>query len=121
MNYLKKRLKALGHAWAGLVQAFKKEVHLKLQAGIAIVVVCAGFYFSINKKEWLLIALCICLVLAFELLNSAIEKLCNRVTLEQDPAIKYIKDVSAAAVLLVAVFAAVCGLVIFIPYLKNLF
>jgi diacylglycerol kinase len=121
MNYLKKRIKALGHAWAGLVHAFKKEVHLRLQAGIAILVVCSGFYFSISEKEWLIIGLCICLVLAFELLNSAIEKLCDLVTLEKEPAIKYIKDVSAAAVLLVAVFAAVCGLVIFIPYLKNLF
>ncbi len=121
MYYLEKRKKAFLHAIAGLAQAFKKEVHLKLQASIAILVIGAGFYFSITNKEWLLIALCICLVLAFELINSAIEKLCDRVTLEKEPEIKYIKDVSAGAVLLVALFAALCGLVIFIPYFKNLF
>ena len=41
------------------------------------------------------------LLLAFELINTAIEALCDLITLEQHPAIKAIKDIASGAVLLV--------------------
>ena len=41
------------------------------------------------------------LLLAFELLNTALERLCDRVTLAQDPDIGAVKDMASAAVFLV--------------------
>ncbi len=50
----------------------------------------------------------ILLLLAVELLNTAIEKLADRVTLEHDPQIGRVKDMGSAAV---AVAAVIAGLV----------
>lgn len=40
------------------------------------------------------------LVLIIELLNTAIEKLCDRVSLKRDPVIKRVKDMGSAAIML---------------------
>jgi len=60
------------------------------------------------------------LVLALELLNTAIEKLCDTISTEIQPEIKIIKDVSAAAVLLSAAGSVVTGIIIFFPKIMQL-
>ena len=120
MGYLKKRLLAFGFAFSGLFQAFKSEKHLQLHLIIAALVIAAGFYFSISKTEIFVVAGCIALVISLELINSAIEKLCDLYSTEHNPKIKYIKDVSAGAVLVASFFAAAAGLIIFWPYIKRL-
>ena len=77
MNYLKNRSKAFGFAFSGLGAAFKSEINLQLQLFIAVMVIAAGFFFSISNQEWIVILFCIALVLALEMFNSAIEKLCD--------------------------------------------
>lgn len=67
-----------------------------------------------------MIAGCICLVIICELFNTAIEKLCDVVTGEYHPVIGYIKDVSAAAVLLACLLSVIAGLIIFGPKLISL-
>lgn len=116
MNYLKKRTSAVGVALSGLWQAFKSEPHLKLHGVAAVLVVTAGFYFSISQTEWIAVLGCITLVISLELINSAIEKLCNLVMPQQHPTIKYIKDVAAAAVLIACIFAVIVGLLVFRKY-----
>ncbi len=113
MSYLKKRIQAFGFAFSGLFQAFKSEKHLQLHGIIAVLVISAGIFFDISIKRWLAVAGCIALVISLELINSAIEKLCDLYSTEQNPKIKYIKDVSAAAVLVASIFAAIVGVIIF--------
>lgn len=56
-------------------------------------------------------------VLAAEAFNSAIEALADRVNESYDEAIKRTKDLASGAVLLLAIAAAVVGLIIFVPKL----
>ncbi len=121
MSYLKNRKNAFTYAFSGLWQAFRSEVHLQLHVIIALVVIGAGCYFSISKAEWFAVGLCITLVISLELANSAAEKLCDLYSKEQNPKIKYVKDVMAASVLVASFFAAITGIVIFLPYIKQLF
>ncbi len=121
MTYLKNRKNAFVYAFSGLWQSFMKEAHMKIHLLAAILVISAGFYFGISKWDWVCILGCITMVISFELINTALENLCDMVTREQHPTIKYIKDISAAAVLLICVFSAVVGLFIFGPYLARLF
>lgn len=89
---------------------------------IAAVLACiAGFYFEISSVEWVVIILCIVLVISFELINTAIEELCNMVHPEHHPIIKKVKDIAAAAVLVAAIGSVVAALIIFIPKLNSLF
>ena len=57
------------------------------------------------------------LVLVVELLNTAIEKLADRVNKEHDQLIGQVKDLSAGAVLVICLAAVICAAVIYLPYL----
>jgi diacylglycerol kinase len=120
MSYLKNRFKAFDFAFSGIHLAFKSEKNLQLQLIIAVFVIAAGFYFSILKEEWIAILLCITIVIALEMFNSAVEKLCDLYSKEQDQKIKYIKDVCAGAVLFGSVLAAIIGGLVFWPYIIKL-
>ena len=55
------------------------------------------------------------LVLSLELLNTALENICDIVSKDFDPLIKIVKDTAAGAVFLSAAGSAVMGAVIFLP------
>jgi len=78
-------------------------------------VITAGVLCDINRIEWLIILLCIAMVIALEMINSALEKLSDLVEPNYNPTIKIVKDVGAAAVLWSVIISIVIGLVIFIP------
>ncbi|MBA2612183.1 MAG: diacylglycerol kinase family protein [Bacteroidetes bacterium] len=121
MAYLKNRIRSFGYAFSGLMNAIKTEKNLQLQTVVAILVIAAGIFFDISIRKWLAVIGCITLVISLELINSAIEKLCDLYSKEQDPRIKYIKDVSAAAVLVASILSAIIGIVIFGFDILNLF
>lgn len=95
--------------------------NMRVHVVVAILVVMAGFLFSISVSEWLVCILSISLVLVLEAVNTSIECLCNHVTPEVHHQIKIIKDVAAGAVLLSAIGVGIVGLVVFIPYIAALF
>jgi diacylglycerol kinase len=70
------------------------------------------------------IGFCIAFVISMEMLNTAIEKLCDVVHKELHPDIKRVKDIAAGAVLVSAIFSLMTGLIIFLPkiilYFKSL-
>ena len=99
---------------------FRRERNGKIQGIAALVVITAGFVFNIKKTEWMALLLCTGLVISLEMLNSAIERICNMYTTEFHPSIKIIKDIAAAAVLWSALVALAIGLLIFVPYFIKL-
>lgn len=116
-------LKSLQWAIDGLKFCIRKEKNFQLHCLAAIIAITAGFIFKISTTEWMIIFICIALVLALEMMNTAIEHLCNIIHPSIHPSVKIIKDVSAGAVFLTAIMAVVCGAIIFIPkiilYLQN--
>lgn len=113
VQYLRDRKNAFYYAFRGFYASLKKETHMRLHLLAAIAVIAAGFYVGLAAWEWLMICACIALVMICELFNTAIEQLCNLVTAEVHPAVRYIKDISAAAVLLASLLALTCGIVVF--------
>ncbi|MCW3108209.1 MAG: diacylglycerol kinase family protein [Segetibacter sp.] len=108
-------LKAFAYAFNGLVIFFRHERNGRIQLLIAVVVVLLAWWLGISATEWMVVLGCIAIVLSFEMINSSIEKLCNLVHPKYHPAVKTIKDMSAGAVLFVAVLSAIIGAIIFIP------
>ena len=88
---------------------------------MTILVVLAGFLFKITDVEWLAVVFAIGLVLAGEAINSAIERLSTVVQPERDDRIRDVKDISAGAVLICAITAAIIGIIVFLPKLIILF
>ncbi|NQJ72894.1 diacylglycerol kinase family protein [Streptococcus suis] len=111
---------SLEFAVTGLVTAFKEERNMKKHLASAVLVVLAGLIFQVSVTEWLFLLLSISLVIAFEIVNSAIE---NVVDLASDyhfsMLAKNAKDMAAGAVLFVSGFALLTGLIIFVPKIWN--
>lgn len=115
MSYIKKRIAAFTYAFKGVFYLFTHEPHAIIHLIAAIGVIVAGFLFRISAIEWCIISLCIGAVFMAEAFNTAIEKLADKITSEKDPLIGIAKDVSAGAVLLLAIATVVIAAVIFIP------
>ena len=112
-EFLKSFIYALHGLWSGVAD----QRNLKVQLGVAVVVVGAGFYLPISSIEWCIILLCIALVIGLELVNTALENLVDLVTLERNPLAGKIKDIAAGAVLLVSILSLIIGVIIFRKYL----
>ena len=112
---MKKTKNAFVFAVQGLQYAFVNERNFRIELFCAVVVCIIGYALNISSIEWLVVIMNIGFVLSAELINTAIEKLCDATTKEINPTIKIIKDVAAAAVLLAAVVAFICALIIFVP------
>jgi diacylglycerol kinase len=109
-----------GFATAGIQYFFCTERNGRIQAVIALLVIVAGFYFGITNIEWCLVLLCIGLVLGVEMLNTALERVCEMLSAEFHPMVKIIKDVAAGAVLCVTIASVIVGVLVFLPYIKVL-
>ncbi|HEL1586061.1 TPA: diacylglycerol kinase family protein [Streptococcus suis] len=112
---------SLEFATTGLFTAFKEERNMRKHVVSAILVILAGLIFQVSITEWLFLLLSVCLVIAFEIINSAIE---NVVDLASDyhfsMLAKNAKDMAAGAVLFVSGFAVIVGLLIFLPKIWEL-
>ena len=113
-------IKSFACAFDGLKDCILHEKNFRIQYIIAILMVIAGIFFSISISEWMIILLCFAVVLSFEIINSAIEKLCDLVCPDFNLTIKKVKDMSASAVLLSAIIAFVIGCIIFLPKIYTL-
>jgi len=114
--------KSFACAFRGLFIAFKTERNLKIHLAAMVVAVGVGFYLRLSLLEWCLVIFAIGFVLIAELLNTALERLCDETHGgKQNQAIKNCKDISAAAVLLSALTAFIIGVLILImPLFRKL-
>ena len=112
-EFLKSFIYALHGIWSGIAD----QRNLKFQLAVAIVVVGAGFYLSIEPIEWCIILMCISLVISLELINTALENLVDLVTLERNPLAGKIKDIAAGAVLIASAISLIIGIIVFRKYL----
>ena len=99
----------LGFAWAGLRAAWRTEKSLRTHALATVGVSAALLVTRAPPLWWALMALTVALVVAAELLNTAIEALADHLHPGRHEAIKLTKDVAAAAVLVTSVGALIVG------------
>lgn len=117
----KHRVLSFKYALEGIFTALKEEPNLKFHFLAAYLTLILGMIFQISITEWLIISLAIGLVIGMELTNTAIEELVNSFTTNFHPSAKKIKDISAGAVFVASFTAFIIGLLIFVPYLTQLF
>lgn len=115
--FLKNRLKSFRFAIHGLVFLLKQEPNAWIHLLITLTAIGLAILLNINKTEWILIVITIGLVFSAEVFNSAVERLVDMISPEQNPQAGVIKDLSAGAVLITAIAAFVVGLIVFIPKL----
>lgn len=99
--------KAAGYSFAGLAAAWRYEAAFRQLLCMACVLIPAAFFVTDSPVERALLILPVLVSLALELLNSAIEAVVDRVSLDIHPLSKRAKDLGSAAQ-----FLGLCSIVI---------
>lgn len=110
---------ALFNAFTGLKEFFTRQRNARIQAVAAALVLITGIGLQITLWEWLAVVGCCGMVIGTEIINTALETLCNQVQPGYHPAIRQVKDLAAAAVLFVSLISAIIGSLIFLPRLLQ--
>jgi undecaprenol kinase len=111
-------LARLRYAWQGLRYGLRAEASLRLQALAFAAVVAVLLWLRPEAVWWALALLASGVVLAAELLNTAIEQLADALHPEESTAVRTVKDCAAAGVLL-AVLGALAVAVAFLVHLLR--
>lgn len=108
-------LAPFGHAIRGIAEAVRHERHMRIHATAATAVAAAGLWLRVGLADWLWLGAAATVVIAAELMNTAIERAVDLASPERHPLAKTAKDAAAGAVLVTALFAAFVGLAVLGP------
>jgi len=112
---LAKKLLHVRLSWRAIVTLWREELSFRIQTVCAVVILLASWALKISGVELVIVILTIGAVFAVEALNTALEELCDHVTLDRHPQIGKIKDLGSGASLLIGIAAFVVGISIFVP------
>ena len=96
---LKRIIKAFGYSWDGLVASFRSEPAFRQELLLILLVAPIPFIYHVPLLETLLMIGSLFLMLIAELVNTAIEAVVDRISLDHHPLSKKAKDVGSALVL----------------------
>lgn len=108
---MKKQVSSFLCAFKGIFEAIRTESHLRFHLVAAFYVIFFGALGDFNLLGWAVLIITISIVIFAELINTAVEDLCDLYSTDYNIKIKRIKDIAAGAVLVTAVasvFVAVC-------------
>lgn len=109
-----KQIKSFKYAFEGVIYTIRSEAHMRFHIVAAVSAVILGVLFRISRTEWAVLCTVIALVTALELVNTAIERVCDFCSEKYQPLIKIAKDAGAGAVLIAAAGSGGAGCFIFI-------
>jgi len=112
---LSRRLDSFAYAFSGFRFFFITQHNAWIHAFATVMTCLLGIVLHISSMEWIAVIIAMAMVWITEMVNTAIEKSMDHLSPAEHPAVKLIKDVSAAAVLAAAIAAFIIGLIIFIP------
>jgi diacylglycerol kinase (ATP) len=118
MDCVKRLWQAAINSWNGLIAVTQSEEAFRQELAALVVGVPLALFLTADVGERFALIGVLVLVMIVELLNTAIEKLSDRITLKDDPAIKRVKDMGSAAVGLSLLAAGAVWLWILIENLR---
>lgn len=101
------------YAAKGVAQALCEERNLRFHICVAIYVVIFSFFYGLSAAQYALLSAVIAGVLALELLNSALERAVDLACPGESKLAGAAKNMAAGAVLVFALGAVVCGVLLF--------
>ena len=116
---VKKTLESFNNAITGIIDTVRTERNMKIHLIAAVGILIVSFFFDISKFEFLILAVTITMVIAAELINTAIEAAIDMTTNYYHPLAKVAKNAAAGAVLVTAISAVLVGYVIFWDKLSS--
>ena len=103
------------NAFSGISYALRTQRNARIHLGITLAVLIMGVWLRLGIDDWVPLIIAAGLVWTAELINTALEAAIDLASPQEHSLAKASKDVSAGAVLLAAVTAAVVGILILGP------
>ena len=119
MNDIERFKFSFKNAIEGIRLAVRTQRNLRVHLVIGALIIFLSIILKINGVEFVLLFLTILIVLITELFNTAIEFTIDLISPEYNSMAKKAKDVSAAAVLIAALFALIIGLIVLAPKILS--
>ncbi|WBW50377.1 diacylglycerol kinase [Peptoniphilus equinus] len=104
---------SFNYAVQGIVSALKTERNLKFHYLAAVGTIFFSLFMDFTRTEFIVLVMAIIFVVVCEMFNTAIERCVDMIVQDYDPIAKYVKDVSAGAVMLSAITAVIVGYLLF--------
>lgn len=108
-------LKALRYSLSGLRGAWQREAAFRQEAIAAAVLIPLSLFARVTWLEHALLVATVLLVMLVELVNSSIEAIVDRISMERHPLSGHAKDAGSAAVLVACLIAALVWAAILLP------
>ena len=113
---MKRLFKSFTWAMNGVRTTWREEVNFRIEIIVAIIVIALAFYLNFSVLELMIVISCIGAVLGAEMLNTAVEDLCDLVEPGHNDMVGKVKDIMAGFVLIVSFAALSIGFIIFSYY-----
>ncbi len=110
---LQKTSNSFGYAWRGLRTTWDEEYNFRIETVVSVLVIFCIFFFHFSFVEAVVCILSIMMVLTAEIINTAIEDVCDKIEPAYDTVIGKIKDTTSAFVLVSCFGAFVLGVLVF--------
>lgn len=112
--------KTFKNARKGLRIVLKSERNVRIHFLAGVLALLAGVILELSRVELCVVFIAICLVVGFEMLNSAIEFSLDAVFKNRySILVGMAKDISAGAVMFATFIAIIIGAIIYIPAIVN--
>jgi len=121
MINIKKLAKSFHYAFRGVITLLKNEQNARIHASATIILGILAYLLEVTRVEAAILFMAVIMVFALEIMNTAVEKVCDLICIKENNKIAYIKDGTAGAVLIAAVIAVVVAILIFLPHIRVLF
>lgn len=109
-------LESLNCAAEGVIHALKTQTHLKIHFIFFILLIILSLALNISIYDFVILMLLSAIVIVSELFNTAIEYMMDIFTKDFHITVKYVKDISAGAVLFVSLISMLLGMQILSKY-----
>jgi diacylglycerol kinase (ATP) len=104
---------AFDYAFQGILYATRTQTNMRIHLVAAAFAMFASLFLRLERAYVAIVVLCIALVIALELVNTAIEAVVDLMTVAHHPLAKIAKDAAAGAVLVVSMAAVIVGYLAF--------
>lgn len=105
------------NAFRGLFLMIKSERNFQLELLAFVLNIFLIFYLKLSSIDTILVLIVSFGVLSAEIFNTVTEKICDIINPDFDKRIGFIKDISAGAVILLAILSVIVGILVYSKYI----
>ncbi|MBI4336115.1 MAG: diacylglycerol kinase [Candidatus Omnitrophica bacterium] len=111
-------VESFNYAIEGFIYVLKTQRNMRVHFLLGVLIFVLGIVMDFNRIELISLGTIVTIVLFAEMINTAIEHIIDLISDTYHPLARIVKDISAGAVLLTAIYAVIFGYFLFLKHVK---